>query len=236
MAVVAVGINERDVSLDVFEQGAIAERDLPKALQALCDSEHISEAVVLSTCLRTEVYAVVERFHDGLADIEGFFRSCSSCHGDRFRRSRTTSPAGSTTPPSRTCSRWRPGSTRPVLGEGEILRQVRTAAELAQREHAAGPVLGTLFRHAVEAGKRVRTETAIAQGHDLARARGRRARGRPARRRSRGPVGARHRRRRDGSRLLQGARAAGGPGPRRGREPLAERAAASAAAGGRPRR
>ena len=70
MAVVVVGINERDVSLDVFEQGAIAERDLPKALRALCDSEHVSEAVVLSTCLRTEVYAVVERFHDGLADIE----------------------------------------------------------------------------------------------------------------------------------------------------------------------
>ena len=164
MAVVAVGINERDVSLDVFEQSAVSERDLPKALQVLCDSEHVSEAVVLSTCLRTEVYAVVERFHDGLADIERFFRSCSSAMG-------TDSP-----PLSELLSCWiddaavshlfevAAGIDSPVLGEGEILRQVRAAAELARQEHAAGRVLGPLFRHAVEAGKRVRTETAIAQG------------------------------------------------------------------------
>ena len=164
MAVVAVGINERDVSLDVFEQSAVSERDLPKALQVLCDSEHVSEAVVLSTCLRTEVYAVVERFHDGLADIERFFRSCSSAMG-------TDSP-----PLSELLSCWiddaavshlfevAAGIDSPVLGEGEILRQVRAAAELARQAHAAGRVLGPLFRHAVEAGKRVRTETAIAQG------------------------------------------------------------------------
>ncbi|MGO9150200.1 MAG: glutamyl-tRNA reductase [Acidimicrobiales bacterium] len=164
MAVVAVGINERDVSLDVFEQSAVSQRDLPKALQVLCDSEHVSEAVVLSTCLRTEVYAVVERFHDGLADIERFFRSCSSAMG-------TASP-----PLSELLSCWiddaavshlfevAAGIDSPVLGEGEILRQVRAAAELARQEHAAGRVLGPLFRHAVEAGKRVRTETAIAQG------------------------------------------------------------------------
>ena len=130
----------------------------------LCDSEHVSEAVVLSTCLRTEVYAVVERFHDGLADIERFFRSCSSAMG-------TASP-----PLSELLSCWiddaavshlfevAAGIDSPVLGEGEILRQVRAAAELARQEHAAGRVLGPLFRHAVEAGKRVRTETAIAQG------------------------------------------------------------------------
>ncbi len=164
MAVVVVGVNERDVSLDVFEQGAVAERDLPKALRALCDSEHVSEAVVLSTCLRTEVYAVVERFHDGLADIENFFRSRSSAMGpdslalsdhlfcwiDDAAISHLFDVAA--------------GIDSPVLGEGEILRQVRSAAELAQREQAAGPILGPLFRHAVEAGKRARSETAIAQG------------------------------------------------------------------------
>ena len=77
------------------------------------------------------------------------------------------------------------GIDSPVLGEGEILRQVRSAAELAQREQAAGPILGPLFRHAVEAGKRARSETAIAQGHDLARPRRSRVGGRPARRRAR---------------------------------------------------
>jgi glutamyl-tRNA reductase len=164
VAVVAVGINERDVSLEVFERSAITERDMPKALRALCDSEHISEAVVLSTCLRTEVYAVVERFHDGLADIESFFRTHSSnmatdsallsellsCWIDEAAVSHLFEVAA--------------GIDSPVLGEGEILRQVRSAAELARQEQAAGRVLGPLFRHAVEAGKRVRSETAIAKG------------------------------------------------------------------------
>ena len=133
MAVVAVGINERDVSLDVFEQSAISERDLPKALQVLCDSEHISEAVVLSTCLRTEVYAVVERFHDGLADIERFFRSCSSAMGTD---SAVLSELLSCWVDDAAVSHLfevAAGIDSPVLGEGEILRQVRTAADLARQ-------------------------------------------------------------------------------------------------------
>lgn len=159
-----MGINERDVSLDVFEQSALSEAELPSALRALCESEHVSEAVVLSTCLRTEVYAVVERFHDGLADIENTFRSWAGDVG--------TDPIQLTDP----FACWiddaavshlfevAAGIDSPVLGEGEILRQVRSAAELARKENAAGRVLGPLFRHAVEAGKRVRTETAITQG------------------------------------------------------------------------
>ena len=164
MAVVVVGINERDMPLDVFEQGAIAERDLGKALQALRDSQHVSEVVVLSTCLRTEVYAVIERFHDGLTDIEAFFASRSNalevgavplsehlaCWIDEAAVSHLFEVAA--------------GIDSPLLGEGEILRQVRRAAELAREEHASGPVLGALFRHAVESGKRVRAETKIAQG------------------------------------------------------------------------
>ena len=164
MAVVVVGINERDMPLEIFELGAIAERDLAKALQALRDSDHISEVVVLSTCLRTEVYAVIERFHDGLADIEAFFSSRSNAAEER----------AATLSDHLSC--WiddavvahlfevTAGIDSPVLGEGEILRQVRRAAELARREHTAGAVLGPLFRHAVEAGKRVRAETRIAQG------------------------------------------------------------------------
>ena len=51
-----------------------------------------------------------------------------------------------------------------VLGESEVLGQVRRAWERAQSEQVSGPVLGALFRHAVETGKRVRSETAIARG------------------------------------------------------------------------
>ena len=164
MAVVVVGINERDMPLDVFELGAIAERDLAKALQALRDSDHISEVIVLSTCLRTEVYAVIDRFHDGLADIEAYFRSRS---GAAEARAETLTDHLFCWIDDAAVSHLfevTAGIDSPVLGEGEILRQVRHAAELARQEHTAGPVLTTLFRHAVEAGKRARAETKIAQG------------------------------------------------------------------------
>jgi glutamyl-tRNA reductase len=164
VAVVAVGINERDVSLDVFEQIAIAERDLPKALRLLCDSEHISEAVVLSTCLRTEVYAVVERFHDGLADIESFFGSLGGDMGSGLPALAEVLSCWIDDAAVSHLFEVAAGIDSPVLGEGEVLRQVKSAAELARREQAADRVLMPLFRHAVEAGKRVRTETAIAQG------------------------------------------------------------------------
>ena len=75
MAVVVVGMHERDVPLEVFERVAVTEQELHKALAALVAGPNLSEAVILSTCLRTEVYAAVDRFHDGVADIEAFFRA-----------------------------------------------------------------------------------------------------------------------------------------------------------------
>ncbi|MCU1492602.1 MAG: Glutamyl-tRNA reductase [Acidimicrobiaceae bacterium] len=164
MSVVVVGLHERDAPLDLLERLAVSEQDLPKALAVLCDSPHLSEAVVLSTCMRTEVYAVLERFHDGLDDINAFFHARAG-----------TSPAGATAleeqlvvayddAAARHLFEVAAGSDSAVLGEGEILRQVRHAGERARVERAAGPVLGGLFRHAIEVGKRSRTETAIARG------------------------------------------------------------------------
>jgi glutamyl-tRNA reductase len=166
VAIVAVGYNERDMSLDDFEDVAIAGRDLAKALHVIRDSRHISEAVVLSTCLRTEVYAVVERLHDGLADIEEFFCSCTrstsdvsllsghlSCWIDDMAISHLFEVAA--------------GIDSSVPGEGEILRYVRNAAELAHQEYTAGRILGSLFSHAIDAGERVQTEMGTASGTAL---------------------------------------------------------------------
>jgi glutamyl-tRNA reductase len=167
VAIVAVGYNEREMSLDVFEDVAITGRDLAKALRIIRDRKHISEAVVLSTCLRIEVYAVVDRLHDGIADIEDFFCSCSgstsrdisvlsgqlSCWIDDTAISHLFDVAA--------------GIDSSVPGEGEILRYVRNAAELARAEHAAGRILGSLFSHAIEAGERVQTEMGTASGTGL---------------------------------------------------------------------
>jgi glutamyl-tRNA reductase len=61
--VIVVGIEQREVPLHLLEQVAVTESALPKALATLRDRSNLSEAVIVSTCLRTEVYAVVERFH-----------------------------------------------------------------------------------------------------------------------------------------------------------------------------
>ncbi len=180
MAVVVVGIHERNAPLELFEKLAVSDRDLPKVLNQLTDSPNLSEAVVLSTCMRTEIYAVVERFHDGLSDIEAWMRSRI---GDGLfgphalvRGEQRPAPSGGVVDLGDRFVCWyddaavahlfevAAGIDSPVLGEGEILRQVRDAAQNAHVEQAAGPVLGPLFRHAVEAGKRARSETAIQRG------------------------------------------------------------------------
>ncbi|MGH8997719.1 MAG: glutamyl-tRNA reductase, partial [Acidimicrobiales bacterium] len=73
MSVVVVGLEQRQAPLDLLEQVSVGENALAKALGMLADRANLSEAVVLSTCLRTEVYAVVERFHDGVAELQEFF-------------------------------------------------------------------------------------------------------------------------------------------------------------------
>lgn len=180
MAIVAVGMHEWDAPLEVFERVAVTGADVGKALAELSASPHLSEVVVLSTCLRIEVYAVVERFHDGVADIERYF--ASRLGRDQDPASLRPASGNSPEPGGGVIDlggglRCRyddaaishlfevaAGIDSPVLGEGEVLRQVRDAAAHARSEHAAGPVLGPLFRHAVEAGKRVRTLTTIQRG------------------------------------------------------------------------
>lgn len=163
MSVVVVGCHEREASLDVLGRLTVSDDELAKALRALCDSPEISEAVLVSTCLRTEVYAVVDRFHDGLADIRAFFASRLGDYEARCDLDSLLTVAYDDAA-ARHLFEVASGVDSVLLGEGEILRQVRRAAERAAAERASGPVLAGLFRHALEAGKRVRSETAIARG------------------------------------------------------------------------
>ena len=77
MSVVVIGLNHRTAPLDLLERMAIGESHLGKALHDLTTRENISEALVLSTCNRTEVYAVAERFHGAYSDIRGFLADFS---------------------------------------------------------------------------------------------------------------------------------------------------------------
>jgi glutamyl-tRNA reductase len=160
VSVVVIGLNHRTAPLDLLERMAIGDGQLPKALHDLCTRPNISEALVLSTCNRTEVYAVAERFHGAYSDIRGFLADFSYLPPEEFADhlyvhydTAAVSHLMSVTA----------GLDAAVLGESEIQGQVKQAWERARTEGTAGPALNLLLRHALEAGKRARTETGIAR-------------------------------------------------------------------------
>ena len=161
MSVIVVGLEQQHAPLELLDRVSVTESDTAKALGRLRDQPNLSEAVLVSTCLRTEVYAVVERFHDGVAEIQEFLADRSGSSVDAVGEYCTIRFDDDVTEHLFAVAS---GLESAVLGESEVLGQVRRAWERAQGEHASGPVLGALFRHAVETGKRVRSETAIARG------------------------------------------------------------------------
>lgn len=161
MSVIVVGLNHRTAPLELLERMTVPAGRLPKALADLRDRAALDEVVVLSTCMRTEVYATADRFHPAVQDIRNFL--CESSFSapedvaDHLTMLYDDAAIGHLFAVAS-------GLDSAVLGESEILAQVRTAWETARVEGACGTVLSGLFRHALEVGKRVRSETAIARG------------------------------------------------------------------------
>jgi glutamyl-tRNA reductase len=161
VSVVVVGLNHRTVPLELLERITVSPAALPKALADVCSRENVSEAVVLSTCMRTEVYVVAERFHAAVAEVRDFLSELGFSPPEDFAdRLYSFYGDAAVTQLFRVAS----GIDSAVVGESEILGQVRVAWEHAAAEGAAGPVLGALFRHALEVGKRARSETGIGRG------------------------------------------------------------------------
>jgi glutamyl-tRNA reductase len=161
VSVVVIGLQHTQAPLPLLEASAVSDADLHKTLRALNHRRNVEEAVVLSTCLRTEVYAVVDRFHDAVAEIYDVLSEHSHLSVEELSEHATirfdddvTSHLFSVTS----------GLESVVTGETEVVGQVRRAFERAQEEGTSGPVLSALFRHALQTGKRVRTETGISKG------------------------------------------------------------------------
>jgi len=161
VSVVVVGLNHRTVPLDVLERMTVSDARLPKALADLVSREHVSEAVVLSTCMRTEIYVVADKFHPAMFEVREFLGRLGFSAPEDFADHLYAFYEDSAV---RHLLRVACGLDSAVVGEHEILGQVRSAWEKARTEGAAGPVLSSLFRHAVEVGKRARSETAIGRG------------------------------------------------------------------------
>ena len=160
MSIVVIGVNHRTGSLPLLERLSIAPSDLPKAIAGLSSRANVREAVVLSTCNRTEVYAVAERFHGAYADIRDFFCEIGGLDPDELHEHLYSQHDESAVAHLFEVAA---GLDSAVLGESEILGQVRDAWELAKVEGGAKSTLNLLFRHALETGKRARTETGISR-------------------------------------------------------------------------
>lgn len=158
MSLVVVGLNHRNAPVDLLERMAVPGRALPKALHALVAREHLAEAVLLSTCNRTEVYARATLFHPGVDDVRHFLAETAGLDPDVLADLLYTFHDDAAVTHLFAVAA---GLDSMIIGEHEILGQVREAWRVAEREGTAGPLLSRTFRHAIEVGKRARTETGI---------------------------------------------------------------------------
>src|SRR5688572_17799925 len=158
MSIVVVGVNHRTAPIELLERLAISEEELPKALHQLDTYEHILEGVVLSTCNRVEVYAVVTKFHAGTQDVKNFISEFRHVAPEDFvDLAYTYHDEGAMKQLLRVAS----GIDSLIVGESEILGQVRRAFQAAREEGTVHRVLGAASRYAMRVGKRSRAETAI---------------------------------------------------------------------------
>jgi glutamyl-tRNA reductase len=158
MQLVVLGLNHKTAPVDIRECFSFSDEEVHKALKYLYEYDDIRECVLLSTCNRTEMYAVVDDADDALPTMQRFFERISArsidmkeyifyyrevdCIEHLFRVSASLDSL--------------------VLGEGQILSQVKKAYSVARDLATTSTVLNTLFNRAIAVGKRVRTETRIA--------------------------------------------------------------------------
>jgi glutamyl-tRNA reductase len=160
MSFVVIGLNHATAPLDLLEQVTVAADDLPKALHDLSQRPYVSEAVLLSTCNRTEIYVEAERFHGAFQDVRDFLAQSSFVAPERLGDALYTYYDDEAV---EHLFRVSAGVDSAVVGEHEILGQVKRAWQVAQEHDCVGSHLNTVFRSALEVGKRVRTETDISR-------------------------------------------------------------------------
>lgn len=160
MPIIGAGLSHKTAPVEIREKLSISENDLPKALKHLTSKQSISEAVILSTCNRTEIYAVTDDPETGKNEIIEFL---SEFH--QFDKQAFVETLYFYTEEEVVRHLFRVASSLDsmVIGEAQILGQVKDAYKIAHENKFTSLVLNRLFRHAVECGKRVRTETAIGE-------------------------------------------------------------------------
>lgn len=161
MNIAVVGLSHRTAPVEVREKLSIPEASLEGAIAQIRSYPQIEEVAILSTCNRLEIYIIAKETEQGVKNIVQFLSDHSQIplrqlqrhlfmllHQDALRH----------------LMRVAAGLDSLVLGEGQILSQVKTTHKLAQKYNGLGRLLDRLFKQAITAGKRVRSETEIGTG------------------------------------------------------------------------
>ncbi|MEU8551125.1 glutamyl-tRNA reductase [Streptomyces roseoverticillatus] len=158
MSLLVVGLSHRSAPVSVLERAALAREAQAKLLQDTLAAEPATEAAVLATCNRIELYADVDKFHAGVAELSTLLAQHTGVGLDELTpylyvhyEDRAVHHLFSVA-----C-----GLDSMVVGEGQILGQIKDALALGQELHTAGRLLNDLFQQALRVGKRAHSETGI---------------------------------------------------------------------------
>jgi glutamyl-tRNA reductase len=161
MNIAVVGLSHKTAPVDIREKLSIQEAKLEEALNHLRGYPHIQEVAIISTCNRLEIYAVITETEKGVIEITQFLAEIGHIPLQNLRRYLFILLHQDAV---RHLLRVAAGLESLVLGEGQILAQVKNTHKLAQKYKAIGQLLDRLFKQAMTAGKRVRSETSIGTG------------------------------------------------------------------------
>ena len=158
MSVLLFGVSHRSAPVSVLEQLSTDESDQAKIVDQVLQSSLVTEAMVLSTCNRVEVYAVVEAFHGGLSVIGQVLSEHSGMSLNDLTKYAYVRYAEAAVEHLFAVAS---GLDSAVIGEQQVLGQVRRAYAAAEANHTVGRTLHELSQRALSVGKRVHSETGI---------------------------------------------------------------------------
>ncbi|MCY1205943.1 Glutamyl-tRNA reductase [compost metagenome] len=158
MAFIALGINHKTASVDVRERVAFTPEQLVEALQQLCRITPSREAAILSTCNRSELY--LEQDHPSTDEVLAWL---AGYHNLSLEELRACAYVYQDDAAVRHMMRVASGLDSMVLGEPQILGQMKSAYAVAREAGTVGPLLGRLFQATFSTAKTVRTDTAIGE-------------------------------------------------------------------------
>ncbi|MDV8001540.1 glutamyl-tRNA reductase [Rhodococcus sp. IEGM 1408] len=158
MSILLVGLSHHSAPVALLESVAVAESDRDALTEDLISGDNVDEAMIVTTCNRVEVYAAVEAFHPALDDVVGLLSKHSGLSGEELSRHLYIRYSESAAEHLFSVAS---GLDSMVVGEQQIIGQIRTAYQSASDIGAAGTTLHRLAQQALHVGKRVHTETGI---------------------------------------------------------------------------